>query len=107
MRCGPKCRKMTDIATGRQQRLPDLDKFPAAFSAAGEKQEKAADEETLILLQRFLGNPGVKKSEGRNLRGHKKSKSDSLMISMESTSPCDRRLLGRLTLGGSGKITVG
>jgi hypothetical protein len=35
---------MTDIATGRQPRPPDLDKFPAAFPVAGEKQEKAADE---------------------------------------------------------------
>jgi hypothetical protein len=29
--------EMTDIATGRQPRPSDLDKFPAAFSAAGEK----------------------------------------------------------------------
>jgi len=48
---------MPDIATGRQPRPPDLDKFPAAFSVAGEKQEKAADEEPSILLQRFSGNP--------------------------------------------------
>ena len=54
--------EMTDIATGRQPRPSDLDKFPAAFSVAGEKQEKAADEETLALLQRFSGNPGVEKA---------------------------------------------
>jgi hypothetical protein len=54
--------EMTDIATGRQPRPSDLDKFPAAFSAVGEKQEKAADEETLVLLQRFSGNPGVEKA---------------------------------------------
>jgi hypothetical protein len=54
--------EMTDIATGRQPRPSDLDKFRAAFSAAGEKQEKAADEETLVLLQRFSGNPGVEKA---------------------------------------------
>jgi len=54
--------EMTDIATGRQPRPSDLDKFPAAFSVAGEKQERAADEETLILLQRFSGNPGVEKA---------------------------------------------
>ena len=51
--------EMMDIATGRQPRPSDLDKFPAAFSAAGEKLEKAADEETAILLQRFSGNPGI------------------------------------------------
>jgi hypothetical protein len=54
--------EITDIATGRQPRPSDLDKFPAAFSVAGEKQEKAADEETSILLQRFSGNPDVKKA---------------------------------------------
>ena len=54
--------EMTDIVTGRQPRPSDLDKFPAAFSVAGEKQEKAADEETLILLQRFSGNADVQKA---------------------------------------------
>ena len=56
--------EMTDIATGRQPRPSDLDKFPKAFSVAGEKQEMTADEETAILLQRFSGNADVKKSEG-------------------------------------------
>ena len=51
--------EMMDIATGRQPRPAGLDKFPAAFTVAGEKQEKAADKETSILLQRFSGNPGV------------------------------------------------
>ena len=54
--------EMTDIATGRQPRPSDLDKFPAAFSVAGDKQEKAADGETSILLERFSGNPGVEKA---------------------------------------------
>jgi hypothetical protein len=53
---------MTDIATGRQPRPSDLDKFPTASSVAGERQEKAADEETSILLQRFSGNPDVEKA---------------------------------------------
>ena len=54
--------EMTDIATGRQPRPADLDKFPASFSVAGEKQEKTADEETLILLERLSGNSGVEKA---------------------------------------------
>jgi hypothetical protein len=33
-----------------------------SFSVAGEEQEKAADQETLILLQRFSGDPGVEKA---------------------------------------------
>jgi hypothetical protein len=40
-----------------------LDKFPTAFSTAGEKQEKTADEETSILLERFSDNPGVNKAK--------------------------------------------
>ena len=55
--------EMIDIATGRQPRPSDLDKFPAAFSVAGEKLEKAADRETLVLLQRFSGNADVKKAK--------------------------------------------
>jgi hypothetical protein len=55
--------EMTDIATGRQPRPSDLDKFPATFTVAGEKQEKTADEETLALLQRFSGKPGIEKAK--------------------------------------------
>jgi hypothetical protein len=49
----PEMTEMTDIASGWQPRPSDLDKFPAAFSAAGEKQEKAADEETLVFTSYF------------------------------------------------------
>jgi hypothetical protein len=45
--------------------------FPAAFSFAGEKQEKAADEETLVLLQRFSGNHDVKKARAEFERAQK------------------------------------
>jgi hypothetical protein len=47
-----------------------VDKFGAAFAVAGEEQEKAADQETLILLQRFGVIPALKK-RGRNSKGHK------------------------------------
>ena len=36
-----------------------LDKS-AAFSVAGEKQEKAADEGTVVLLERFSGKSGIR-----------------------------------------------
>jgi hypothetical protein len=52
---------LVNIATGKEPRPPESDKFAAAFSVAGEKQEKAADEETAILLKRFLRTPGVDK----------------------------------------------
>jgi hypothetical protein len=54
--------EMIDIATGRQRRPTDLDKFPATFTVAGEKQERTADEETLALLQRFSDKPGVEEA---------------------------------------------
>jgi hypothetical protein len=65
---------MADITTGRHSRPSDLDKFPAAFSVAGEKQEKAADQETLILLQRFSGNPDVEKARAEFRRAQKVKK---------------------------------
>jgi hypothetical protein len=37
--------------------------FAAAFAVAGEDQEKVADEETLVLLKRFSGNPDVEKAK--------------------------------------------
>jgi hypothetical protein len=36
--------------------------FAAAFSVAGERQEKAADEKTRILLEGFSDNPDVEKA---------------------------------------------
>jgi hypothetical protein len=50
------------IATGKEERPPELDTFAAAFSVAGEDQEKVADEETLVLLKRFSRNPGIDKA---------------------------------------------
>ena len=52
-----------NIAMGREARPPEADKFAEAFSVAGEKQEKAADEATAALLKRFQGNPDVEKAK--------------------------------------------
>jgi hypothetical protein len=54
--------ELTDIATGREARPPELDNLPMAFSVVGAKQEAAADEETVILLKRFSGNPDIEKA---------------------------------------------
>ena len=54
--------ELITIATGKEPRPLQLDSFAAAFSSAGEKQEKTADEKTLVLLQRFSGNPYVEKA---------------------------------------------
>jgi hypothetical protein len=64
---------MTDIATGRRPRSSKLDKFPAAFAVAGAKQEKAADEETLIYYNdsrviRRLTRRGWKSGEHKRLK---------------------------------------
>jgi hypothetical protein len=41
---------------------PALDKFAAAFSIAGEPQQKAADEKKGALLEQFSGDPNVEKA---------------------------------------------
>jgi len=40
--------ELMNIATGKESRPLSLDKFAAAFLVAGEKQEMAADQKTLV-----------------------------------------------------------
>src|SRR5262249_43024224 len=47
-------------------RPPALDKFAAAFSIAGEPQQKAADEKTRALLEHFSGDTDVKKARAKS-----------------------------------------
>jgi hypothetical protein len=47
---------------GQRGAAPELDTFAAAFAVAGENQEKAADEETAVLLKRFSRNPEIEKA---------------------------------------------
>jgi hypothetical protein len=44
---------LTDIATGKKPRPPEVDRFAQSFSAAGEKQEKVVDEATAVLLRKL------------------------------------------------------
>ena len=53
---------MMKIATGKEERPPELDTLAAAFAVTGEKQEMVADQETLALLKRFSRDPDVEKS---------------------------------------------
>jgi hypothetical protein len=55
--------ELMKIATGKEERPPELDTFAAAFAVAGERQEQGADEATLVLLKRFSGNPDVQKAK--------------------------------------------
>jgi hypothetical protein len=59
------------IAMGKEERPRELDTFAAAFAVAGEDREKAADEETLALLRRFSGNPGIQKAKAEFERAQK------------------------------------
>jgi hypothetical protein len=45
--------ELTDIASGKKPRPPEVDQFAQSFSVAGEKQEKAADEATVALLRNW------------------------------------------------------
>ena len=63
--------EMMKIAMGKEERPPELDTFAAAFAVAGEDQEKAADEETLVLLKRFFRNPEVEKARAEFDRAQK------------------------------------
>ncbi len=54
--------ELMKIAAITEERLPELDTFAAAFAVAGEDQEKAADEQTAVLLKRFSGNPDVQEA---------------------------------------------
>lgn len=60
-----------NIATRRKLRPLQLDNFITAFSVAGEKQEKEADEKTRLLLERFSGNPDVEKARAEFERAQK------------------------------------
>jgi hypothetical protein len=54
--------ELTEIATGRQTRPPELDQFAHAFSLAGENQEKEADQETVDLLTQFRDDQDIEKA---------------------------------------------
>ena len=42
-----------------------FDKFAAAFSTAGERQQKAGDEKTRASLEHFSGDPDVEKARAQ------------------------------------------
>jgi hypothetical protein len=60
-----------NTATRRKLRPLQLDNFIAAFSVAGEKQEKAVDEKTVTLLERLSGNADVEKARAEFERAQK------------------------------------
>jgi hypothetical protein len=63
--------ELINIATGKQPRPLQLDKFAAAFAVAGENQEMVADQKTLVLLKRFSGNVDVENARAEFERAQK------------------------------------
>jgi hypothetical protein len=63
--------ELINIASGKEPRPLQLDRFAGAFSVAGEKQEKAADEKTLLFLERFSGNSDIEKARAEFKRALK------------------------------------
>ena len=62
---------LTNIATGREPRPPEVDKFRDAFRVAGEIQEIAADKETAALLKRYGAIPRFQKAAAQFDRAQK------------------------------------
>ena len=63
--------ELIKIATGGESRPAELDTFAAAFAVAGEYQEKAADEQTQVLLKRYSRNSDVDKARAEFERAQK------------------------------------
>jgi hypothetical protein len=59
---GPRRFTLEDRFKPSGARPPALDKFAAAFSIAGERQQKPADEKTRALLEHVSGDPDVEKA---------------------------------------------
>jgi creatinine amidohydrolase/Fe(II)-dependent formamide hydrolase-like protein len=55
--------ELTDLATGKKPRPPEVDQFAQSFSVAGDKQEKVVDEATAVLLSKLPLNSDVEKAK--------------------------------------------
>jgi hypothetical protein len=53
------------IATGKEARPPEVDKFAASFSVAGEKQAIRAEYKTRVLLERFSRGSATEKARAQ------------------------------------------
>jgi hypothetical protein len=55
--------ELTDMATGKKPRSPEVDQFGQAFLLSGEKQEKVTDEATAALLSKLPLNSDIRKAK--------------------------------------------
>src|SRR5262249_61701933 len=63
---GPKGFTLEDRLEPSGARPPAPYKFAAAFSTAGERQQKAGDEKTRASLEHFSGDPDVEKARAQS-----------------------------------------
>ena len=63
--------ELENIATGKEPRPRELDQFATNFSVAGEKQEKAADEQMLFLLKQLSFDTDIEKARAEFDRAQK------------------------------------
>jgi hypothetical protein len=66
---GPRRLTLEDRFELSRARPPALDKFAAAFSIAGERQQKAVGEKTRALSEHFSGDPDVEKARAKFAHG--------------------------------------
>jgi hypothetical protein len=55
--------ELMDIASGKKPRPPAVDQFAQSFSAAGDNQEKVADEATVVFLRKLPFNADIEKAK--------------------------------------------
>ena len=55
--------ELTDIASGKKPRPPEVDQFAQSFSVAGDKQEKVVDEATAVLLGKLPLDSDIQKAK--------------------------------------------
>lgn len=67
--------EIMNIVTGKDENPLELDTFSAAFAVAGDEREKAADQETLALLERYKNNSEIEKARTEFDRAHKAEES--------------------------------
>ena len=63
--------ELANIATGREPRPLQVDKFRGAFEPAGELREIAAEKATAALLQRYGADPDVQRAAAQFDQAHK------------------------------------
>jgi tetratricopeptide (TPR) repeat protein len=100
--------EIVNIVTGKDEKPLELDTFAAAFAIASQEEKKTADQETLVLLKRYLNHPEIQKAMAEFERAQKAEESfykDFLGLDFTSLSrylkrSSDARFCRRAGIGG-------